>query len=73
VWDAKDECEVLVQPYIHIISGDNPMQAEECSSCGLRGNLFCRTCKAGGTRAYKMTEEGYSQQFEVSISFEIAI
>ncbi|KAG8777086.1 hypothetical protein FRC12_000558 [Ceratobasidium sp. 428] len=64
VWDVLTGREVLVRPYIHFIAGDNPMQAEECSSSGLRSNFFCRTCCVGGTQVYKISEEGYSLQME---------
>ncbi|KAG8775794.1 hypothetical protein FRC12_001272 [Ceratobasidium sp. 428] len=65
VWDALTGREVLVRPYIHFISGDNPMHAEECSSSGLRSNFFCRTCGVGGTQVYKASEEGFSRQMEL--------
>jgi hypothetical protein len=55
-----------VRPYIHLISGDNPMQAEECSTIGLRSNLFCRTCMVGGSQAFKASEAGYPKQMQVS-------
>ncbi|KAG8762734.1 hypothetical protein FRC12_008883 [Ceratobasidium sp. 428] len=64
VWDMLTGREVLVRPYIHFISGDNPMHAEECSSSGLRSNYFCRTCCVGGTQVFKASEEGYSLQME---------
>ncbi|CAE6516777.1 unnamed protein product [Rhizoctonia solani] len=64
VWDAASGREVLVRPYIHLISGDNPMQAEECSTLGLRSNLFCRTCKAGGPHTYKISAEGFPLQMQ---------
>ncbi|EGO26853.1 hypothetical protein SERLADRAFT_436680 [Serpula lacrymans var. lacrymans S7.9] len=47
-------------------TGDNPMHAEECSHFGLQSNLFCRTCKVGGTQAHKKTDEGYQKVFGCS-------
>ncbi|KDN47459.1 hypothetical protein RSAG8_03599, partial [Rhizoctonia solani AG-8 WAC10335] len=64
VWDATSGREVLVRPYIHFLSGDNPMQAEECSTLGLKSNLFCRTCGAGGTHAFKASAEGFPLQMQ---------
>lgn len=32
-----------------IISGNNPIQVEECSHGGLKCNYFCHTCKVGDT------------------------
>lgn len=42
------------------------MQAELCSCAGLSTNFFCRTCKAGGTREYKQSDEGFAQVLKVS-------
>lgn len=67
VWDCLEQREVLVRPYMLFFPADNPMQAEECSSTGLRLNAFCRTCKAGGSREDKISDEGYSQLFQVSV------
>jgi hypothetical protein len=66
-WDVQNQCEVLVRPYILVMSGDNPMQAMECSSTGLNSCLFCRTCMVGGTNEYKASDEGYSNLFTVSV------
>ncbi|KAI0681717.1 hypothetical protein BC835DRAFT_1403033, partial [Cytidiella melzeri] len=35
------------------------MQAEECSHNGLGCNLFCRTCKVGGTRLIKPQKKAF--------------
>lgn len=65
VWDSVEQREVLVRPYPLFLPADNPMQAEECSSTGLRSNHFCRTCKVGGPQKHKQTNQGYSELFEV--------
>ncbi|EGO01204.1 hypothetical protein SERLA73DRAFT_50283, partial [Serpula lacrymans var. lacrymans S7.3] len=65
-WDCKYEQEVMLQPYLLFVAGDNPMHAEECSHFGLQSNLFCRTCKVGGTQAHKKTDEGYQKVFGCS-------
>jgi hypothetical protein len=65
VWDSVEQREVLVRPYILFFPADNPMQAEECSSTGLRSNIFCRTCKVGGSNEHKLSDDGYSQLFQV--------
>ncbi|KAG9121224.1 hypothetical protein FRC07_002910 [Ceratobasidium sp. 392] len=64
VWDEMEGCEVLVQPYIHVISGDNPMQAEECSTIGLQSNMFCHTCMVGGSKVFKASDDGFLGQLE---------
>ena len=64
-FDAKYEEEVMLIPYNLIITGDNPMQAEECSHGGLKCNYLCRTCKVGGTNAEKKSDKGYSNVFQV--------
>ncbi|QRW07133.1 hypothetical protein RhiLY_06132 [Ceratobasidium sp. AG-Ba] len=63
VYDTELECEVLVRPYILVVTGDNPMQATECSSTGMRSNRFCRMCHVGGTTKYKTTNDGYAAFF----------
>src|ERR1700722_848711 len=65
-WDCKYNEEVLLAPYGLFWGGDNPMQAEECSHAGLACNYFCRTCKVGGTKEFKASDEGYNQLFSVS-------
>jgi hypothetical protein len=67
VWDCKTEEEVLLLPYDLFHAGDNPMQAEECSHSGLNSNLFCPTCKVGGTKIFKSSDEGFAMLFEVWI------
>ncbi|KAI9457503.1 hypothetical protein HD554DRAFT_2030027 [Boletus coccyginus] len=63
-FDIKYEEEVMLIPYSLIITGDNPMQAEECSHGGLKCNYLCRTCKVGGTNAEKKSDKGYSDIFQ---------
>lgn len=41
------------------------MQAELSSSCGLSANHFCRTCKVGGTREFKQSNDGFESLFKV--------
>lgn len=45
------------------------MQAEFTSSAGLTANHFCRTCKAGGTREYKQSNDGFATLFKVIVHF----
>ncbi|KAJ7017720.1 hypothetical protein C8F04DRAFT_1332361 [Mycena alexandri] len=60
-WDCEAKEEVLLRPYGLLFAGDNPMQAELCSCAGLNTNFFCRTCKAGGTREWKQSDEGFPE------------
>ncbi|KAG1872268.1 hypothetical protein F4604DRAFT_1881049 [Suillus subluteus] len=62
-WDCKYNEEVMLIPYVLFLTGDNPMQAEECSHAGLNCNYFCRTCEVGGTKEYKESEAGYNTIF----------
>ncbi|KAF8599210.1 hypothetical protein BDV93DRAFT_498019 [Ceratobasidium sp. AG-I] len=62
-YDIEQQCEVLVRPYILVVTGDNPMQAAECSSTGLNSNHFCRTCHIGGTMKHKSSDEGFAEFF----------
>lgn len=59
-----NEEEVLLQFYPVLFAGDNPMQAEECSQASLACNYFCRTCKIGGSKEYKHSNEGFNSIFE---------
>ncbi|KAJ7118420.1 hypothetical protein C8R43DRAFT_1099217 [Mycena crocata] len=59
-WDCETKEEVLLRSYGLLFAGDNPMQAELCSCAGLNTNFFCRTCKAGGTREWKQSNEGFA-------------
>ncbi|KAH9978409.1 hypothetical protein BJV74DRAFT_879458 [Russula compacta] len=60
-WDCQEKEEVLLRPYALLFPGDNPMQAEFCSSAGLCCNHFCRTCRVGGSQKYKQSDEGFSE------------
>jgi hypothetical protein len=64
-WDCKSDEEILLDPYGLLFGGDNPMQAEEASHGGLTCNCLCRTCKCGGTKVYKQSDEGYATLFKV--------
>ncbi len=68
-YDCMLEEEVLFCIIPRILPADNPQAAETCSHIGLKGNYFCRRCKAGGSREYKESEEGYHQLFSVCIFF----
>ncbi|KAG9089001.1 hypothetical protein FRC06_001747, partial [Ceratobasidium sp. 370] len=63
-YDCVTGEEVLVCPFGLFWAGDNPMQAEECSSSGLNSNHFCRTCDVGGTDEYKQSLDGYKTLFK---------
>ena len=65
-WDCQEKEEVFLRPYALLFPGDNPMQAELCSSAGLCCNHFCRTCKVGGSQKHKQSDEGFSELFKVS-------
>lgn len=43
------------------------MAAEHSSGASLNSSMFCRTCKVGGTQAFKATDEGYESLFHVSV------
>ncbi|KAH9949290.1 hypothetical protein B0H21DRAFT_889914 [Amylocystis lapponica] len=62
-WDCRNNEEVMLCPYGLFWAGDNPMQAEECSHAGLGCNYFCRTCKVGGTKEYKASNDGFQKIF----------
>lgn len=64
-WDCKDNEEVMLIPYGLFLSGDNPMQAEECSHMGLNCNYFCRTCDVSRTKEYKESDTSYASIFMV--------
>lgn len=66
-WDCEDGEEVLLRPYALLFPGDNPMQAELCSSAGLQANHFCRMCQVGGTKEFKASNEGFPTLFKVSL------
>jgi hypothetical protein len=66
-WDCEGKEEVLLRPYGLLFAGDNPMQAELCSCAGLNTNYFCRTCKAGGTRDWKQSNEGFAAVLKVGL------
>lgn len=66
-YDCEAKEEVLLRPFAFFFPGDNPMQAELCSCSGLTSNHFCRTCKVGGSQAYKQSEEGFAELFKVRV------
>ncbi|KAG9122457.1 hypothetical protein FRC07_001140 [Ceratobasidium sp. 392] len=62
-YDCVTHEEVLIRPFALFWAGDNPMQAEHCSSSGLNSSHFCRTCDVGGSDSYKQSLEGYRTLF----------
>ncbi|KAI6111277.1 hypothetical protein F5141DRAFT_1188425 [Pisolithus sp. B1] len=85
-WDCHNQEEVMLAPYGLFFTGDNPMQAEECSQGGLNCNYYCWTCHAGGSKEHKESEAGYCSLFkpgtihtpvetqkEIKNQFEIAV
>ncbi|KAG8703439.1 hypothetical protein FRC08_002841 [Ceratobasidium sp. 394] len=62
-YDCVTRKEVLVRPFALFWAGDNPMQAEHCSSSGLNSSYPCRTCEVGGTDDYKQSLDGYRTLF----------
>jgi len=67
-WDCKEDQDVVLRPYIMLLPGDNPMQAEECSHSGLTSNKFCRTCMVGGTQVFKQSDIGFDTIFRVGFT-----
>ncbi|KAH9831856.1 uncharacterized protein C8Q71DRAFT_798855 [Rhodofomes roseus] len=67
-WDSVKGCHVLVRPWLMLLPGDNPMQAELCSHIGLGGNFFCRCCHAGGTKEFRESDEGFKTLMEPGIA-----
>lgn len=72
-YDCETKEEVLLRPYPLLHAGDNPMQAELSSCAGLGCNHFCRTCKAGGTKEWKQSSEGFSDILKVRGHVHIAL
>ncbi|KAG8796301.1 hypothetical protein FRC12_000716, partial [Ceratobasidium sp. 428] len=62
-FDCVTKEEVLVRPFALFWAGDNPMQAEHCSSSGLNSSHFCRTCDVGGSDEHKQSLAGYKSLF----------
>lgn len=59
VWDCERGRYILIRPWLLLLPGDNPMQAEECSHIGMKGNHYCRCCHVGGTTKFKESDDGY--------------
>ena len=51
---------------------DNPMLCECASHIGLQGNYFCPRCKAGGSKDYKSSDDGFESLFQVRIYIYIS-
>ncbi|EUC61135.1 hypothetical protein RSOL_383950 [Rhizoctonia solani AG-3 Rhs1AP] len=60
-FDAITKEEVLLRPWPLFWPGDNPMQAEHCSSAGLNASRFCRTCEVGGSQEYCSSDKGFAE------------
>ncbi|KAG8727336.1 hypothetical protein FRC11_013468, partial [Ceratobasidium sp. 423] len=66
-FDAATESEVLVRAYIVLISADNPMHAEHCSSTGLQSSFPCRVCGFGGSQLDRKSEDGFAKAVEPGV------
>ncbi|KAJ7926390.1 hypothetical protein B0H13DRAFT_1599543 [Mycena leptocephala] len=64
---------VLLSLYGLPFASYNPMQAELCGCAGLYTNFFCRTCKAGGTRDWKQSNEGFADVLKANSILIIGI
>ena len=64
-FDIKDQEKVVLILYKLIVSGENLIQAKECSHGGLRCNYFCHICKVGGTNAKKKSDKRYIDIFQI--------
>ncbi|CUA75716.1 Dynein heavy chain, cytoplasmic [Rhizoctonia solani] len=67
-FDCLNQEEVLIRPFPLFWAGDNPMQAEHCSSSGLASNKFCRTCEVGGDTNFKLSAVGYRSLFQPGVT-----
>lgn len=72
-WHTAFDCslmdEIVFWIIPHVLPADNPQQSETCSHIGLKGNLFCRHCKAGGPDEQRESDAGYEALFLVCFSF----
>ncbi|KAJ6488399.1 hypothetical protein DFH09DRAFT_1105629 [Mycena vulgaris] len=64
---CKLEQEILFRIFAHVLPADNPQQAESASNAGVNANLWCRYDMAGGTSAYRESDEGYRALFKPGI------
>ncbi|KAJ6599606.1 hypothetical protein B0H10DRAFT_1765606, partial [Mycena sp. CBHHK59/15] len=67
VYDCKLEQDIMYRVFAHVLPADNPQQAESASNAGVHSNLWCRYDMAGGTAAYRETDEGYRALFKPGI------
>ncbi|KAG9097101.1 hypothetical protein FRC06_007956 [Ceratobasidium sp. 370] len=63
---VDEVCEDAFENMVPVWDALEQREAEECSSTGLRSNVFCRTCKVGGSQKHKQSDDGYSELFQVS-------
>ncbi|KAJ6605732.1 hypothetical protein B0H10DRAFT_2195453 [Mycena sp. CBHHK59/15] len=59
--------DILFRVFAHVLPADNPQQAESASNAGVHSNLWCRYDMAGGTAAYRETDEGYRALFKDAV------
>ncbi|KAH8926428.1 hypothetical protein BT69DRAFT_1348041 [Atractiella rhizophila] len=58
-YDAANHEEIHIQALVLLFEGDNPMQAEICSTGSLASLVFCRECDAGAeSKAEAQTASG---------------
>lgn len=69
MYHAAVQSEALIRLYPLVFPADNPMQAEEACGAALNSSHNCRQCHAGGTKDYKVSEEGYGSLFMVCQRF----
>ena len=67
-YDTQLDTEVLFRVKVVMVVADNPMGSDIASHLGLKANFYCRRCYAGGTKEFKMSEEGYPSLFKVSLT-----
>ncbi|KAI0030393.1 hypothetical protein K488DRAFT_54332 [Vararia minispora EC-137] len=63
VWDPLDARYIRFRVIPNAKPGDNPMQNEECSHMLGNSNSFCRKCYTGGSKAEKISDDGYHSLF----------
>ena len=64
-YDIAHELECMFFFNIFSQLHDNPMLCECSSHVGLQGNYFCPRCKAGGSKEFKSSDDGFESLFQV--------